>query len=187
MRISIIVLVLSIVALLPMAGFTAEDATVAPMVYETSQLRFTIPDGWKAEEIEPGALVDLQSFDAKLQRSPIGVVAADDAVGLMILMSGRGDSADTFFDYMLLKQWSKLDIYKLFEGKYVFTDKTGKERKCSLTINAIDDGQSTVLISHDIILFVGDTRYEFAYIADADKYAVNFGDVETVLSSLEFL
>jgi len=187
MRTSIVILFLMVIAFLPFAGFAAEDANVAPMIYETEQLRFIVPDGWSAESIEPGALVDLQTFDDKLQHSPIGVVAGNDAAGLMILMSGRRDGANTFFDYMLLKQWSKFEIYKLFEGDYIFTDKTGKERKCDLAINAVDDGKSIVLVSHNIVLSVGDIRYEFAYIADADEYAANFKDVETIFSSMEFL
>ena len=187
MRISIIILFLLAAALFPYAGFAAEGLSQAPGTYETKQLRFDVPTGWSAEEIKPGASAELQNFDAKLHGAPIGIVAPNDAAGLMVIMSGRKDGADTFFDYMLLKQWSKLNIYKLYDGKYVFTDKTGKERKCNLTINAVDDGKSTVLISHDIILFAGDTRYEFAYVADADKYAANFGDVAKILASLEFL
>ena len=186
MRTCIFIMAFTFFATLASVGYAAGEEIRTTLTYETATFKFAIPKGWEAKEIDPEAYQALQTFDDKLVRPPLGIVAADDSAGLMILLSKRTDRQNILFDYMLLKQWAEFEIYELFNGESKFVDINGTERECYLLINAVDDEKSTVLVSHNLIIFVDGIRYEFVYIADADEYAANFSNVDEILSSVEF-
>ena len=180
-------IIASIVLLLATTAAVAQTGDDGDAVaYEDEFIRFTVPEGWEASGIRDEMYMDLLRFDDRLLSVPVEVTLDDDTAGLMILVSGRDDTHATLFDFIMLTKAPDIDIYDLFQGEMEFVDGAGDARDTRVTINALDDGASGVVICHDLITFVGDTRIEFAYIAPMEDYGPNFAELEIILESVEF-
>lgn len=177
----------SIVLLLATTAAVAQPGDDGvPVVYEDEFIRFTVPEGWEASGIRDKVYMDLVQFDDRLLSVPVEVTPDDDTAGLMVLVSGRDDTHATLFDFIVLAKASDIEIYDLFQGEIEIVDAAGDTHTTRLTINALDDGASGVMICHDLITFIGDTRIEFAYIAPMENYGPNFAEFEMILESVEF-
>lgn len=177
----------SIVLLLAATAAVAQTGGDGDAVaYEDEFIRFTVPESWEASGIRDEVHMDLVRFDDRLLSVPVEVTPDNDTAGLMILVSGRDDAYATLFDFIVLAKASDIEIYDLFQGEMEIVDATGDAHDTRLTINALDDGTSGVMICHDLITFIGDTRIEFAYIAPMEYYGSNFAVLEMILASVEF-
>ena len=177
----------SIVLLLATPAVVAQTGDDGDAVaYEDEFIRFTVPEGWEASGIRDEMHMDLARFDDRLKCVPVEVTPDDDTAGLMILVSGRDDTHATLFDFIVLTKAPDIEIYDLFQGEMEIIDAAGDAHDARLTINALDDGASGIVICHNLVTFVGDTRIEFAYIAPMENYGPNFAELEMFIESVEF-
>ena len=167
-------------------AYAQPDGDVGAATYEGGFIGFGIPDGWKASEVRQEVYQDLLRFDDMLLGAPIEVTPDDDTAGLMILASGRGDGKATLYDFILLTKAEDLEISELHEEGIELRDTGGGKHEALLKINTLDDGTSSVMVCHDLIVYVGGMRVEFAYIAPIEEYGPNFDSLESILASVEF-
>ncbi len=167
-------------------AYAQPGGDIGVATYEGEFISFNTPDGWKASEVRQEVYQDLLRFDDMLLGAPIEVTPDDDTAGLMILVSGRGDGRSTLYDFILLTKAEDLVISELYEEGIELGDAAGGKYEAFLKINALDDGTSSVMVCHDLIVYVGGMRVEFAYIAPIEEYGPNFDSVESILASVEF-
>jgi len=159
---------------------------VLDITYDGEFIGFSIPDGWRAAEVRQEVYQDLLRFDDMLLGAPIEVTPDDDTAGLMVLASGRGDGRGTLYDFILLTKAENVEIFELYGEGIELTDAGGGKHEAYLKIDTLDDGVSSVMVCHDLMVYVGGMRIEFAYIAPIEEYGPNFDGVESILASVEF-
>jgi hypothetical protein len=155
-------------------------------IYEGEFVRLTVPEGWNASEVREEVYSLYSSFDDELLGYPVEVTPNDDTAGLMISVTGRDDVDASLFDWIVLSRGSGVEIYELFVNEIEVEDTKGNRHDARLTINALDSGSSTVVMCHDLIMFIGDSRYEFTFLAGVDEYGPKFSGFEEIMASVEF-